>query len=338
MVTALSGALEALNEGQWVVLDAEEGWVREAPSQAWSQLEAESLRAPKRRRRHSGPSAPAFSRLAELVLPLNLTDSYGPTFSALECRSVHDLIRFVHEMGILAMFDLGDSALEAAGSLPRYLEGHPLHFLILDLGGGLAPGLGKRRALSIDHLRCQPLRAVCRGMTEPGLRWRCPPPHANLSGMASRSLLDAGSARPVGGFNYALISRDYLNLNARVDFHFAMIDAVCGPSPGANTIYFRFKGGGTAREQRERRALLVSEILKAQGFFTDHHGDLVTAVWQGMPLAQGVQCLELLGRLMGFTRLLDAAMTDEQAVERAARAFMEGDYALERFEAIDLHA
>jgi pyruvate,water dikinase len=332
MVTTLTGALGALSDGQWVVLDADQGLVREAPAEAWSRLEAEGLKGPQRRRRPGGPLPPALARLAELVLPLNLTDSYGPTFSPLECRSVHDLIRFVHEMGVLAMFDLGDSALEAAGGLPRYLEGHPLHFLILDLGGGLAPG-AERRAVSLERVRCEPLLAVCRGMAEPGLRWRRPPPKADLSGLLSRSLLDAGSARPLGGFNYALITRDFLNLNARVDFHFVMLDAVCGPSPSANRVYFRFKGGGTARSHRERRARLVSEILKTRGFYTDCQGDLATAMLSGMPQEQCAANLVLLGRLMGFTRLLDAAMTDDAVVERAVQAFIEGDYALERFEA-----
>lgn len=329
MVTALAGALESLAEGQWVVLDADQGLVREAPAEAWVGLEQEGPR--RRGRKAALPVPPALARLSELVLPLNLTDAYGPTFSPLECRSLHDLVRFVHEMGVLAMFAAGDGILEDAGSLPRYLEGQPLHFLILDLGGGLAPDAG-RRALTLDQLRCEPLLALCRGMSEKGLRWRGSPPGANLSGLLSRSLLDAGSARPLGGFNYALITRDYLNLNARVDYHFAMLDAVCGPSAGENAIHFRFKGGGTVLEHRERRARLVSEILKSQGFFVDRQFDLVTAVLRGVAREKCAERLALLGRLMGFTRLLDAAMTGEDAMKRAVAAFLEGDYALTRFE------
>jgi pyruvate,water dikinase len=325
--------MEALSDDLWVILDADAGVVREAPAHVWSLLEAESLKRPKRRAvAEARPIPPALARLSELVLPLNLTDGYGPTFSPLECRSLHDLIRYVHETGVLAMFSIGDSALEEAGSLPRYIEGHPLHFLILDLGGGLFPG-ARGRAIPLEQVRCEPLLALCRGMAEPGLRWRRPPPQANLSGLLSQSLLDTASARPLGGFNYALITRDYLNLNARVDFHFAMLDSVCGPSAAANAIYFRFKGGGTARDQRERRALLVSEILQSKGFFTDRQGDLVTGVLREIPREQCVQCLEMLGRLMGFTRLLDAAMTDKEALDGAVRAFAEGDYGLERFEA-----
>jgi pyruvate,water dikinase len=330
LLTALSGAMESLAEGQWVVLDADQGLVREAPAEVWAGLEQEGPR--RRARKAAVPASPALERLSALVLPLNLTDAYGPTFSPLECRSLHDLVRYVHEMGVLAMFAAGDGVLEQAGSLPRFLEGQPLHFLILDLGGGLAPDAG-RRAVTLEQVRCEPLLALCRGMAEPGLRWRTPPPGVNLSGLLSRSLLDAGSARPLGGFNYALITRDYLNLNARVDYHFAMLDAVCGPSAGENAVHFRFKGGGTALEHRERRARLVSEILKSQGFFVDRQADLVTAVLRGVEREICAERLALLGRLMGFTRLLDAAMTGETAMKRAVAAFLDGDYGLERFEA-----
>ena len=40
--------------------------------------------------------------------------------------------------------------------------------------------------------------------------------------------------------------------------------------------------------------------------------------------------LIVLGRLLGFTRLLDAVMKDDQRVELVTRAFLEGDYGLER--------
>ncbi len=38
--------------------------------------------------------------------------------------------------------------------------------------------------------------------------------------------------------------------------------------------------------------------------------------------------LIILGRLLGFTRLLDAVMKDDQRVELVAKAFLEGDYGL----------
>ncbi len=74
----------------------------------------------------------------------------------------------------------------------------------------------------------------------------------------------------MGSQNYALLSRDYLNLNARVDFHFAMVDSVCGPNLSENYIRFRFKGGGTSAVQRNRRAEFISMILQAYGILYGH--------------------------------------------------------------------
>ena len=73
----------------------------------------------------------------------------------------------------------------------------------------------------------------------------------------------------------------------------------------------------------------MSEILKAFGFFTDRRGDMVTGTLAEPTRTEAQERLVMLGRLLGFTRLLDAAMVDDEMPGRVARAFLEGDYALE---------
>ena len=140
--------------------------------------------------------------------------------------------------------------------------------------------------------------------------------------------VDSGSARPIGQQNYALITRDYLNLNARVDYHFAMVDAVCGMNPRENHIRFRFKGGGTTAVQRERRAQFISEVLQANDFFVDQRGDLVTATILETQQSETEDRLVMLGRLLGFSRQLDATMRDDTVQARWRGRFMDGDCAL----------
>ncbi len=135
-------------------------------------------------------------------------------------------------------------------------------------------------------------------------------------------MLDGRSERPVGNPNYALAARDYLNLNARVDYHFAMIDAVCGANPRENSIRFRFKGGGTARVQRERRARFVEEVLREEEFYTTRQGDMVTAALVEGSRETVRDRMEMLGRFLGFSRLLDAVMIDDDMPGRVARAFV----------------
>jgi pyruvate,water dikinase len=141
-------------------------------------------------------------------------------------------------------------------------------------------------------------------------------------------LPDSGSAKPVGEQNYALITRDYLNLTVRVDCHFAMVDAVCGTNPRENYIRLRFKGVGTNAAQRNRLALFITEVLEANDFFVDRRGDLVAAFISETRQSETEDRLVMLGRLFGFSRLLDATMRDDTVYQRAARAFLDGDFAL----------
>jgi pyruvate,water dikinase len=340
----ITGAIEAsmhLNPLQWVVLDADNGQVLEASAELWSACR------PQRGRPRSAEAAearctldPPREGLRRLIVPLNLTDAYGPTFSLAQCRSLHDLIRYTHEMAVLAMFHAGDMVMEHAGGLLYPLDiGVPFHFLVVDVGGGvrrettpagtLRRGV-RQRVLGLDDVLCRPLAAVCEGLTTPGLSWHVGPDGSALSGLFSRNMLDAGSARPVGSFNYALAARDYLNLNSRVEYHFAMLDAVCGGSAQANYVRFRFKGGGSSAGRTNRRARFLREVLEGNGFVTSVKGDLVTASLTGAGRDTVRAKLVMLGRLIGFSRCLDGVMRDERTASLLARGFLAGNYDSER--------
>ncbi|PKN50053.1 MAG: pyruvate, phosphate dikinase, partial [Deltaproteobacteria bacterium HGW-Deltaproteobacteria-16] len=149
-----------------------------------------------------------------------------------------------------------------------------------------------------------------------------------MGSVMSSFITDQKSERPIGMPNYAMVSRDYCNMNARMDFHFIMIDAVASPEPRSNHIKFRFKGGGTSLTRRRRRALCIGEIFEHYGFSVNVKEDLVNASLQGANREAIEEKLVMVGRILGFTRLLDAAMGDDAMIGRVARAFMEGNYAL----------
>lgn len=321
MITGLGTATTVLSPGEWVLVDADRGLVSAADALLWQDAPSKAPRAPAR-------AGDAASTVREIILPLNLTDAYGPTFSILECKSVHDLVRFTHEKAVIALFEAGDAIAEEAFALVRRIKDNTgLDFLLIDMGGGMVPG--EAREVGMESVLCEPLKALCAGMTTPGLRWGTAPPIPGVSGLFSRSLLDARSERPVGNPNYALVSRDYLNLNARVDYHFAMIDAVCGTNARENSIRFRFKGGGTAKVQRERRARFVEMVLREEEFYTNRQGDMVTATLMEGSRETIRAKMEMLGRFLGFSRLLDATMVDDDMPSRVAEAFLAGNYALE---------
>jgi len=93
-----------------------------------------------------------------------------------------------------------------------------------------------------------------------------------------------------------------------------MVDAICGLDARGNHIKFhefRFKGGGTTISRRRRRALGIGEVPEQYGFVVDVKDDLVNAALQGATAAAIEEKLVMLGRALGFTRPLYAAMGDD---------------------------
>lgn len=127
-------------------MDADQGIILSAPQEAINNLleNKPAVSSAKVVQDKSFAKFPESERLYNLIVHLNLTDAYGPAFSIMECRSVHDLIRYIHEMAVLSMFEAGDEITEQAGFYIHRLEGNiNFHFLIIDMGGGLAPDLHK---------------------------------------------------------------------------------------------------------------------------------------------------------------------------------------------------
>lgn len=324
MLTRATGALDAIPDGVPAVLDTVAGTVGVVPA-AIGDL-ADLLAPPSAQAATATRAAlsPGRARVRDLVVPLNLTDAYGPTFSAVECQSLHDIIRFAHEAAILALFEAGDALLDEAFSHVRILRGEtPFEVMVIDLGGGVREGVTDRFITAAD-VTSQPLAALWQGLdaaAQPFAALPSGPEGRDVRGVMGRGVTDGRGRRPVGEPNYALAARDYVNVNARVEFHFAMIDAVCGPRPRGNYVRLRVKGGGAATPLRERRARCLADILATAGFYVDRRGDLVTGSLTDVSGETAASGLTLLGRLLAFMRLLDAAMTDDDAPARAAANF-----------------
>lgn len=347
MLTGTRDASSTLSNGQWVIVDADDGTVREAvksvretaidafKKRKEGNFENGSQRLAQKRAETISPECEALRRL---IVPLNLTDAYGSTFSQLECRSLHDVIRYSHEMAVMAMFDTGDMVMDFAGGLLRPLHiGVPFSFLVIDLGGGLRKQeesflrnqLALHKPLGRDDVLSIPLAALCDGLMTPGLRWHSSPDDGAMGSIMSQTMLHKRGRRPAGSFNYALAARDYFNLNARVEFHFAMLDAICGRDNHANYIRFRFKGGGAGRERGHRRALFLQHVLEKNGFYTTVIEDLITATLNGAAKDIVHDRLVMIGRLLGYSRFLDGVMADDSAPIRIAEEFLAGNYTAE---------
>ncbi len=336
MLVGLINAMEQLNDGQWIVVDGDHGKVYDAEKE---EIEHALKETSKKQAGHNLTTGDKnnkndiIERLRDLTVKLNLTDAYGPAFSIMECHSLHDIVRYVHEKAVLAIFEAGDELLEGASGVVYKLESHIPFFLhVIDLGGGILYIQAKRRSITPDEIVSTPFKALWKGISTAGLRWSGPPPIlSDVSSVVGKWMSDTSSERPLGKPNYVIVARDYLNLNARMDFHFTMMDSVCGLDQRANYIKFRFKGGGTGMVQRHRRAMAIGEILEHANFFIDLKGDLINAVFEYAPYELMEQKLEIIGRLLGFSRLMDAAMINDETPHLVANAFWDGDYELKGF-------
>ncbi|MFA7382478.1 MAG: PEP/pyruvate-binding domain-containing protein [Desulfurivibrionaceae bacterium] len=278
---------------------------------------------------HMAPEFRMLRRILREVSRLNLVDPLMQEFRPEGCRTFHDVLRFIHETAVLHLVELGRDDRCLPGGLARRLD-LPVQagILAIDIGGGLAPD-APREQIPFAAIRSIPFRAILQGMLFPGA-W-----HQEAMPVSFRDMMHSMMTTPQDtlsgqytGHNIAIISETYVNLCFRFGYHFNIIDAFCHEVERDNHIYFRFLGGATDIAKRSRRATLIATILEAFDFSIQTKGDLVIARTSNLAQPEMERTLDILGRLIGFTRQLDVQMTDDETVARYAEAFLMGDYGI----------
>ncbi len=270
------------------------------------------------------------------IAPLNMVNPLEEEFVPEKCKTVHDLIRFMHEKsvqelvasatrqgrGVMGVFGGGKGLRRLAVDLP-------MQVMTIDLGGGINGG--GRGDVAFEAIGSTPLRALISGMKHPGV-W-----HDVALGLQGKDLLsgmtrasdftgNAGAA----GVNLAVISKEYVNMSMRFGYHFNMLDSYCSDTPRNNHIYFRFVGGAASINSRSLRIKMMAKIMSANGFIIKTKGDLMVARISNLRSEEVQRILDQIGRLVAFTRQLDAILDSDAAAERLADAFLAGDYSISR--------
>jgi pyruvate,water dikinase len=270
----------------------------------------------------------ASGPLYEGVLALNLTDPFAGSFRAGSCNSFHDVVRFIHEMSVRSMFHFGDKHNRFWRRSVKRLESRlPIKLRLLDLNGCTPE---RTTDLKPENVASVPFHALWRGISDPRIHWdriRFPAMENMPADFVEQVMGGTKGPRRRGDTNYALVASDYLNLNARFAFHYAMLDAIVGPGKEGNHVHFRFRGGGGADDRRIRRARFLESVLRALHFGVDRREDLVTAWLRHYPQAESERALEMLGRLMACSRQLDVLFTSDEAIEQYTQRFLNEDYA-----------
>jgi pyruvate, water dikinase len=271
------------------------------------------------------PVYQTLRQVADFIVPLHLIDPKSHDFDPDHCESLHDIGRLVHEFSYQTMFQVSDLVTDEQGGAVKLDAPIPLDLYIIDLGGGLQPGSFNR--VRVDQIKSLPFKTLLVGMLHDELRVYGPRP-VQFTGFFSvmrEQMLSAPGER-FGDRSYAVISDKYLNFSSRVGYHYSILDAYCGETVNKNYITFSFKGGAADEVRKNRRVRAIAAVLEAQEFQVDVTGDRVYARFQKYPREVIETKLEMVGRLLQFTRQMDMLMNSEASVEMVAKNFLSGNY------------
>ncbi len=328
-------ATKRLSEGEWVIVDAGEKRVlrcNEGESLGWCMLERKPPVNIKVTESHH-----VLSRLIPLIVPLHLYDPNSPDFREQKCTTLHDILRFAHEKGMAAMYERARQTTTRRSKQRAYrLESKlPLLIYIIDLDGKVIH-LAKKKKIPPEQVDSKLFQAFWGGLTDRRLRWDgFMTGDLDLKGFfsaMSQTMVDTLESEQAMGSNYFIVAENYLNAAFRFGYHFTTVDAYVCPTVRDNYVVFTFRGGAAPEERRLRRIELISRILKHYEFELKTKGDFLTARTKYESADECINRLEMLGRLVGATRLVDMALTSDALVEKCVSHFLEGDYSLGLFD------
>jgi pyruvate,water dikinase len=260
---------------------------------------------------------------------LNLVDPLLDDFTPEGCKTTHDILRFIHEKSVAELVErarYGSDMVRHHMAIKLDLP-IPTGIMIVDIGGGLADRR-RTRSASLEEITSVPLRAILKGMLFPGV-W-----HSEAVSLRVNDFLSSMMRVPdittdgkdYAGYNVAVASGEYVNLSIRFGYHFNMLDCYCSENARNNHVYFRFVGGATDMVKRSRRVDLIAAILREYGFNIVTRGDLIIGRLANISRGELEKVLDQLGRLIAYTRQLDAVLNDDASVQQYSRNFIEGRY------------
>ena len=325
-ILGAEGASDAIPPGAEVTVDAYSSRVYQGRVP-----ELLELQRPRETHMMGTPVFQTLRRIADLVVPLHLLDPQAPTFIPENCQSLHDISRFVHELSYKVMFQVSDHISYEKGGAIKLAAPIPLDLYVVDLGEGLIDRAPRATRVTVDNIASVPFQALMRGMLHEDLRGLEPRP-IHVSGLLSvmREQMLSGPGDRFGDRSYAVISAKYLNFSSRVGYHYSILDSYCGDNINNNYITFSFKGGAADDVRRNRRVRAIAKVMEQQDFTVKVKGDQVDARLLKYPRPVIEEKLEMIGRLLLFTRQMDMLMESEYSVEAVVKNFLAGNYRYDR--------
>ncbi|WP_045215985.1 PEP/pyruvate-binding domain-containing protein [Desulfonatronovibrio magnus] len=261
-----------------------------------------------------------MKKALEHISTLNLKDADSEDFVPQNCRSMHDLIRFTHEMGVREMFALTDRKGRGLYRSKVLDLDIPLVFRVLNLEKGLTEQGDSQTKVSLDDVTCKPFLAMFSGLGHEKIEWDANIQHFDWQEFdkVSAGVFDPTKSALLS--SYGLLASDYMHALIRFGYHFVVVDALLGKEKELNYIQFSFKGGGADESKRLMRLETIRMVLAEFDFSIEVRGDLLKAEYSRESMVETEKRLKVVGYILGRTRLKDMSM-DEEKIKKLAQEY-----------------
>ncbi len=309
-----STATEHIRNGDLITVDATGCAVYAGRAESLLEKAAEKTSLMK-----GSPVHKTLGNVLKYIAPLNLTDPDASDFTPEGCRTIHDIIRFAHEMSLRELFEFKKETSFSEHLARRLVIDVPMQWWIVDLGGGCREGM-KGDTVGLEDITSGPMLTLWEGIT--AMPWQGPPPidtkgfFSVMYGATMDKSLVPGMRSRYADRNYFMISENFCHLSSRFGFHFSTVEAFFGEKAAENYICFNFNGGGADNVRRERRANLIKMILEKFDFWVQIKSDTVFARLERQEVPFLKERLKVLGHLVMHTRQLDMVLSNSGRVNK----------------------